>query len=587
MDLNPETFLETFNDGLPLLTLNQLHKLKSTLHKRMNTYPAGHISQYVHVQPGFISIEMSATLQQNLWDRLKASNSRPRTKSNVRYLWITKSNRSYKFAGHEALEPTPFLDNDPLLIVLDLTNKTLPPHQWLDSCLVAFYENGEIGVGFHDDSEKDINQACPMININLSEGLSTRDIVFRAKENSPYSGSETFTLPDCCMLTMEPGCQQGFDHKVPPQTLSKGRRILCSFRKATAEAISQLPQNFPAKPITSRRKSLPAVPDKPFVHQDPPPRNAPPPCAQPDPSPLSTLILGTSITRPINLANSLNLSKGGETIPDLIQNIRQYHDAGKKVPKCIIVHGGTKDLLKARRAQDLKPALNELLQTIKELYPTAHVMFMSLLPIDACRQWPKSPKKNKFVTTNVLAFNRLARYLCKVHKVYHIHALNEFLMPDGDSLDRNLFKDYVHPSPQGTKLLQRILAEHLLKPFPKALIPRTKPDLPTKRTPMNMMASPILPQTLPIDDTPPNLSPDADVSSEVEITATPIATSSPPPSPTNSDEPRSLLTPPSQTSSKNLPSSAAPPHSSKSLIESALDKIKLSISSIVAPDEPT
>ena len=570
MDQDLRTFLETFHDRLPLLSLNELHTLKSTLHMRMNTYPSGDISQYVHVQPGFISVELSATLQENLWDRLKASNSRPRTRSNVRYLWISKSSRSYKFAGHEALEPTPFLDNDPLLILLDMTNKTLPPHQWLDSCLVAFYENGEIGVGFHDDSEEDINQACPMVNINLSEGLSTRDIVFRAKENTSYSGSETFTLSDCCKLTMEPGCQQGFDHKVPPQKLSKGRRILCSFRKAAVEAISQPPENFPAKSIRSRRMSLPSVPDKPLAHQVPPSRDTTPPapCAQPDPSPLSTLILGTSITRPIHLANSLNLSKGGETIPDLINNIRQYHGTGKKVPKCIIIHGGTKDLLKARRAQDLKPALNELLQTTKELYPTAHVMFMSLLPIDACREWPKSPKKNKFVTTNVLAFNRLARYLCKVHKVYHIHALNDFLMPDGDSLDRSLFKDYIHPSTQGTKLLQRILAGHLLRPFPKALIPRTKPDLPTKRTPMNMMASPILPNTLPIDDTPPNLVADADVSSEVEITAKPIATSSPPPSPTNSDE----------------PSPAAPPQH-KSLIESALDK--LGLSTIVAPDEPT
>ena len=36
------------------------------------------------------------------------------------------------------------------------------------STLVAFYENGEIGVGLHDDSEEDIDQSCPMKNVNLA-----------------------------------------------------------------------------------------------------------------------------------------------------------------------------------------------------------------------------------------------------------------------------------------------------------------------------------------------------------------------------------------------------------------------------------
>ena len=45
------------------------------------------------------------------------------------------------------------------------------------STLVAFYENGWIGAGFHDDSEEDIDQSYPMKNVNLAEGVSTRDIV--------------------------------------------------------------------------------------------------------------------------------------------------------------------------------------------------------------------------------------------------------------------------------------------------------------------------------------------------------------------------------------------------------------------------
>jgi len=539
-------------------SLDELRRLQGLIATRIASFPADNIHQYVHVTPDFISVEMSQDLQQHLWDRLKATNSVPKSKSSVRYLWITNSGRKYKFSGHKALDPTPFLSDDPLLPVLDLINATLPPHQKLDSCLIAFYENGEIGVGFHDDSEEVIDQAHPMKNLNLAQGLATRDIIFKSKETSPYTGTESFTLSDCDMLTMEAGCQQKFVHKVPPQEISSGKRVLLSFRKAAAEAETPLPplsSSKPAKSIRSRRNSLqlPLPPNKALAIKDSPPVTAP----------LSTLILGTSVTRPVNLKDTINLSRGGESIPDLIRNIKEYHqENGDRVPNNIIIHGGTKDLLKARRAQDLKPSLSELLQTTKDLYPSSKLYFLSLLPIDATREW-KSPNKIQSVTQNVLAFNRLARYLCRQHEIYHIHTLRDFLMPDGDRVDRSLFRDHIHTSSKGTNLLQRVLSEHLMKPFPKSLLPPTKPVPSTKRTPMNLIMASPLPTTLPLDATPPKLiagiEPTADpaldptplpspnqpilstsnVSSEVEITVMPSATSSPPPTAKSSETLRS------------------------------------------------
>ena len=57
------------------------------------------------------------------------------------------------------------------------------------------------------------------------------------------------------------------------------------------------------------------------------------------------------------------------------------------------------------------------------------------------------------VPGKVLAFNRLAKYLCKIHRVYHVHALKSFLSSDGDFSDPTLFNDHIHLSQNGTSVM--------------------------------------------------------------------------------------------------------------------------------------
>ena len=183
--------------------------------------------------------------------------------------------------------------------------------------------------------------------------------------------------------------------------------------------------------------------------------------------------------------------------------------------------------------------------------------FLSLLPVDAWRKgW--SHKKVHVITSKILAFNRLARYLCKSHNIYHVHLLKEFLNQDGDSVNQNLFRDYIHTNHNGTTLLRRQLLVHLNKPSPLTGIRQNRCN-----------SSYMLPNTLPLDNTPSLASaveesklhctplPGSDVSSDIEI-AEPIASSSPPPTHATSH---------------------------KSLTESLLEKI--GIGSILAPDQKT
>jgi len=463
------------------MSLSDLQLMKGAIQAKVNAFPLDHISQFVHYTPSFISVELSEELQRNLWDRILNSNSKPR--KSVRYLWVTHTLSRYRFSGHD-LPPTPFQTDDPLLIVLAKVNMTLPRHLWLDSILLAFYENGEIGVGFHDDNEPDIDQRYPIKNVSLSS--DTRDILFQP-QTLEYTGEASFTLENGSMLTMEPGTQMGFKHSVPAQLL-KGNRINLSCRKAITciQPVSVPPVLMKIHHTRRNSMRLPAPPQQPSEH--------------PHEVPLSTLTLGTSVTRPLDLGpNCINLSKGGETLQDLVTVIKEHHKADQRTPDNIIVHGGTKDLLRrtTKSAQMLKEPLTELLSTVKSLYPSSNIIFMSLLPIDPQRQGWRKDSCN-IVINKVLAFNRLARWLCKSLGVYHIHTLKAFLNPDQSSVNAKLFRDHIHPNIEGICILKAQIEPHLarLKPLKKPL------PTPPPCTPINLTTA--TPE-IPLDDTPPNL----------------------------------------------------------------------------------
>ena len=574
-------------DSFGRLNLNQLYDVSGIINSLINAQTvSNNISSFVRLKEDFIGIQLSLDLQDCLWKRLEDSSHMPSKPNKVRYLWYSKSLGCYRFTGHQNLETLPFLLEDPLLTVLNMINATLPRAQWLDSCLLAFYSSGELGVEFHADDEVFINQSCPIVNLSLSSKDASRDILFKSKKG-PEKESARLTLNNGSLLTMEPGCQDRFLHSVPPQALHDGRRIVLSYRKATDHALidrqhevlqrSKARASSPTPAKKPRRDSQRNLPQPPPLHPLPTPKNNPITQVSSSPKPPLTLILGTSITVDLDLGpNSLNLSKRGATLPDLTQIIKEYGQTCIDTPEKIVIHGGTKDLLKrsTTKAQKLKPVLEELLKTTKELYPSAKVLFVSMLPIDAekrCQNNRVPPQDIPLVPGKVLAFNRLARYLCKVHRVYHVHALKSFLSRDGDSIDPTLFNDHIHLSHKGTSVMNSLVNHHLNRLSKPARIN------PTPRTPMSLMvkAPPPAPSTpMLLDPSPeklsesttPNPAPTptptspSNVSSEVEINYPPAAASSP-----------------SQSCKRG--SSDTPP---KSLTMSILEKI--GVSSILAPD---
>ena len=204
-------------DSFGRLNLNQLYDVSGIINSLINAQTvSNNISSFVRLKEDFIDIQLSLDLQDCLWKRLEDSSHMPPKPNKVRYLWYSKSLGCYRFTGHQNLETLPFLLEDPLLTVLNMINATLPRAQWLDSCLLAFYSSGELGVEFHADDEVFINQSCPIVNLSLSSKDASRDILFISKKG-PEKESARLTLNNGSLLTMEPGCQDRFLHSVPPQ----------------------------------------------------------------------------------------------------------------------------------------------------------------------------------------------------------------------------------------------------------------------------------------------------------------------------------------------------------------------------------
>ena len=330
----------------------------------------------------------------------------------------------------------------------------------LDSILAAFYESGEIAVPPHEDNEAIIDQDYPIANLSI--GI-TRLLEMFPSTGSPCQGKASFTLDDGDLHVMEPSCQETFVHTVPAQQLFSGRRLCISARKVK---VSPPPPTPLARvlPAAWNTKALPwdkppsCMPSTVSTRHRPPPnmpssintRHRP---SQRSIAPLecSTLLLGTSVSRKVNLGpaeHHINLSRGGATIPNLRENILEYHDSRPQPPDKIIILCGAKDVLKnnLKRAQDLKPSLMELLQTVTELFPSSSVTFVSLLPIDL-RHF--ETKKQYFeVASKVLGFNRLVRYLCRsVFKIQYLDIFSKFLDPRRRSeVNLSLYQDYVHLS---------------------------------------------------------------------------------------------------------------------------------------------
>lgn len=96
-----------------------------------------------------------------------------------------------------------------------------------DVCFLNLYRSETNALGWHADDSTEVDQTHPIIVVSFGV---TRDIWFRPKG---HKGGHTHkqTLEPGSILTMLPGMQHAWDHRIPKNPAKCGPRISLTFRK--------------------------------------------------------------------------------------------------------------------------------------------------------------------------------------------------------------------------------------------------------------------------------------------------------------------------------------------------------------------
>ncbi len=92
-------------------------------------------------------------------------------------------------------------------------------------CIVNFYLNGKVGLGFHSDDMRDLDPKAPIVSISLG---ATRDMVFKHKRRTMKDIK--VRLPSGSMVVMRSPLQEGWTHGIPVRKTVTGKRINLTFR---------------------------------------------------------------------------------------------------------------------------------------------------------------------------------------------------------------------------------------------------------------------------------------------------------------------------------------------------------------------
>ena len=174
----------------------------------------------------FYDIGSSKIILNNLHSNIKWTNDEVKMygKSLIlkrRVAWYSDSGKSYTYSGLKK-DPLPFT-SELKTIKAKVEKKT---NVVFNSVLLNDYENGQVGMGWHSDDEKELGKN-PTI-ASLSFGAS-RDMLFKNKNNSSLKVIKIL-IENGSLLVMKGKTQHFWQHSIPKRLKVKQRRINLTFR---------------------------------------------------------------------------------------------------------------------------------------------------------------------------------------------------------------------------------------------------------------------------------------------------------------------------------------------------------------------
>jgi alkylated DNA repair dioxygenase AlkB len=187
----------------------------------MNLLPKDGGATYI---PGFFDPEHCAALFASLqstinWkeDQLLMFGKLITTKRKV--AWVGDAGCSYTYSGVKKFPQA--WTADLLHIKHKLESLT---HSAFNSCLLNLYHDGDEGMGWHSDDEKELDSAAPIASVSLG---GARKFAFKHKLDK---NTVSLFLEDGSVLLMQPPTQEFWQHSLTKTKRAVAPRINLTFR---------------------------------------------------------------------------------------------------------------------------------------------------------------------------------------------------------------------------------------------------------------------------------------------------------------------------------------------------------------------
>ena len=413
--------------------------------------PLNDAAQLVDYSSNFISQEHFKPLITELEGMFKTRHRK--------YTWLSKFNIPYKFGGvsHAASQ---ILNFENVIKIMNTLNEEF--NSELDSCLVARYTTKEHALSAHQDNEVILDQSSPICNISIGP---TRSIVFSKEDGATVM---EFDLENGSLLKMNPGCQSELLHRVLPGEDDSTVRYALSFRKLNPDSRPKSPSAPPHPP--------PKMLQAPSLH---PSRSHDNSLWSPYPGTSENeeadkhsgschLIIGDSLTRGLNIKDTIILTKGGAHPKDILPLLHSKHDVLEPSKyahmKSVTICVGTNALNVTKSHYipmiNILADYNNLVSELLKLFPNAKIGLFNVLP----RVCYYRDTYNRIGSFNMFLMDHIASVYDRIQCIVLYW---EFVDSEGH-LRPDLYNkdDFLHLSPQGNDLMADCIAGYQIAVLP-------------------------------------------------------------------------------------------------------------------------
>ena len=140
--------------------------------------------------------------------------------------WTGDPKCSYTYSGVQKI-PQPWPE-ELLSIKSDLEKLS---HSELNSCLLNFYHDGDDGMGWHSDNERELDQHSPIVSLSLG---ALRKFAFRHKKDK---STVSLHLESGSVLIMHSPTQEFWKHALLKTKTVNSPRMNLTFRKILSQNV--------------------------------------------------------------------------------------------------------------------------------------------------------------------------------------------------------------------------------------------------------------------------------------------------------------------------------------------------------------